>query len=85
MAGDHVGFHGPLKVLGVLNRRVLGVSENFLTLKEKKKIVRFLSFKTFIYFYLAVPGLSCGMQNLQLQHVGSSCQIQAPCIGSVDS
>ena len=37
MAGDHVGFHGPLKVLGVLNRGVLGVSENFLTLKEKKK------------------------------------------------
>ena len=29
-----------------------------------------------MYIYLAVPGPSCGMQDLQLQHVGSSSLIR---------
>ena len=32
----------------------------------------FLFFKKYLFTYLAAPGLSCRMQNLQLQQVGSS-------------
>ena len=43
----------------------------------------------FFKIYLAAPGLSCSMQDLQLQHVGSSSLTSnhtwALCIGSVDS
>ena len=39
--------------------------------------------------YLAALGLSCGMRNLNLRHVGSSSltrdQTLAPCIGSAES
>ena len=39
------------------------------------------------FIYLAIPGLSCGTQDLYLLHVGSSSlsgdQTLAPCIGSV--
>ena len=41
---------------------------------------------SYVFIYLAVPGLSCGMSDLQLWHVGSSSLIRdrtwATCIGS---
>ena len=43
----------------------------------------------YLFNYLTVPGLSCGMWNLWLQHVGSGSlardQTQALCIGSLES
>ena len=42
----------------------------------------------FFQIYLAVPGLSCGTQDLELQHSGSSSLTRngtrTPCIGSME-
>ena len=62
----------------------------FCVLKKAHLVsVNILFFFLIFIFYLTVPGLSCGMKDLQSQHVGSSFltrdPTQAPCIGNMES
>ena len=44
----------------------------FFTTESPAKPIYFCGGSIYLFTYVAVPGLSCGMQNLLLQHVGST-------------
>ena len=60
-----------------------------VSIQRPQTCALFFFFFFLIFIYLAAPGLSCSIQDLQLQHVGSSSltrdQTWALCIGSVKS
>ena len=52
------------------------LADGFFTTSENLKIIYFFFFNELIN--LAVSGLCCGMRDLSLPHVDSSCGVQAP-------
>ena len=79
-----------------MRESVRGQQEVGVTVWDQEQVCFLLLCVCCFNIYLAVPGLSCSMQNLQLQHVnselwhvGSSSRTrdptQAPCIGSEET
>ena len=67
-----------------------GEAAKACVLSEMRCDVNTFCFLFFLIFMcLTTPGLSCSIQNLQLQHLGSSSlsrdRTQAPCIGTAES